>query len=365
MPMSEPDGNPRRARFEKFDEIPAFTVVSKPSMEAGFKAGRLGRNERRLSTYWALTTGTLVLCGLLLILSSNPLGVLVGWIGLAVGLIGLAATLRAAFGRPSSTTRARWNAAVGDGDTYNFGPRGITQVSREVATEIRWSAVNEIRDDGRILMFRGGGFQPRWLDRDAFVSDDQRSELIAYARARIADAVASRVERADPSARSVSYVQGWRDLPRHEKVGLAYGILGLVFSAYLLWVTFVIFSAGPDSANAGMWILALSLAFLAGSVLVTYRRIRTSRPLLGLGVTWTIGQDGLQTITTFGQISLQSWATIVDVAERSGGLELGLPIGQKIVIPSRAFADAGAALAFKSEIKQHITVSRGKPSAPR
>lgn len=340
-----------------FDAASTFSVLSKPSLEDGYRAGRLAEGGRGSTIFLLAVTGGLGACGLLLMTTSNLADFCIGLVALAIGLIGFVPLLRITIGRTSRSAQARWNVGVGEGTTYTFGPEGITVDSTDVSTTIRWNAVTSIRDDGGLLMFVGKGFQPRSLERSAFSSPGQRLAVIDYARARIAAVLASGVNPTN-GGRSVSYAGGWRDLPRSDRVGLIYGVVGIAFGVYLLWASLVIFSAGPASANAGWWVLGISLLFLAGAVLVVVRRLRSARPLVGLGMTWMIGEDGLHTLSSLGQSTIQPWATIGDVSVRGAGLVLQLPLGQKMVVPSRAFGDPEGVFAFKAEIEQHITSSR-------
>jgi hypothetical protein len=92
--------------------------------------------------------------------------------------------------------------------------------------------------------------------------------------------------------RSVTYSLRWRDLPTSTLVGLAVGPLVSLYGAYLVFVSLGILGAGPESRDTCFALLVGSVIFVAVAVVLSYRRMRPVRRVIGTAVTLTIADDG-------------------------------------------------------------------------
>jgi hypothetical protein len=117
--------------------------------------------------------------------------------GLVVG--GALITFLATVDAPTRwLTRRRARSILGSTIELRLGKYGLAYLSELTSGETPWSALSEIRDDGKTILFLRDRILVAFAPASAFASNEQRQEVIAYARRQIAEGA---LERTAPGRR--------------------------------------------------------------------------------------------------------------------------------------------------------------------
>jgi hypothetical protein len=167
-----------------------ITVRDGGSADARFRAQALQNPGWLRRTKFALgfVFAELIIAGLLLLSASSPVYLIVGALCILSGLLAFAILTHR---QPSDTYERRWSARPDRERTFTFDADGVEIDSTYASASIDWLAIDEMRDDGTILMFLRGGFGVTTLDTSDMPAAD-REALVAYATDWIAEANAQR-----------------------------------------------------------------------------------------------------------------------------------------------------------------------------
>ena len=122
----------------------------------------------------------LVVLGVLLVLLRQP----IGWAMVIFGVIDLAITATDLLTRV--LTHRAYGRLVGSEMGEVFTTRGIHATSPLASVDIPWSAVTEVIEDDRTLLFKGGRVLLAYVPTDGFESPSHRRDATAFARQMVA-----------------------------------------------------------------------------------------------------------------------------------------------------------------------------------
>lgn len=113
------------------------------------------------------------------------------WVG--IFLFGSPALIGLTISRPFQAFFLRRKAAplLGVPHEVTFGDEGISYRSAGTSAVVNWAYLTRVRDDSRTILFMKGQVLAFWLPAYAFSEAAQRSEILAFARERIAAASAA------------------------------------------------------------------------------------------------------------------------------------------------------------------------------
>jgi hypothetical protein len=158
--------------------LPSYRVDYVISADAFIDASRLAQAPMR--TRLLLLCAVVAVAGLVMLVLA-PTGP-----GLMLVLFAVILTLLTVARAPERwVVRRQAGDVIGGPVRLVIGPEGISVATPTAEGRIAWSALSEVREDDRTVIFLRGRFLASYAPAEAFGSPARRAEIVAFARRRI------------------------------------------------------------------------------------------------------------------------------------------------------------------------------------